>query len=411
MNEPLTPDRVAALLPALGPLAEAIAQRGALDPADLSLLQMGLGLDEAWAADEMRRWADILGAARQPGRQDMAVRALTLRGVPEDVAARAAEAAAAGVVAAPAAVAATTAWPPPQPAPTAQPAPPPTRSSPWPLLLGLLGLLVLVVLGSWWLSRGNAPANQAAAPTAAPTTAAPTTAPTRVAVVVPPTAPAAYPSPSNVPAASVAPTAAAKVAPPAVAGGAPTASVAPTVTRIAGSPTPIPPTRTPRPGATLTAAAAACQPGVGPTFRPVWGDLGLYAATGCPTSAEKAVITAYAPFEKGFIIWRADNRQAYALYDDGTFEVFADSWKDGDPEYSCTDANTPNRTPPTPRRGIGKVWCTQPGVRAKLGNVKADENGNLRAVQDFERGVGFGIGERDPAVFILQNDTRRWSAG
>ena len=228
---------------------------------------------------------------------------------------------------------------------------------------------------------------------------------------MPPTAPAAYPSPSNVPAASVAPTAAAKVAPPVAAGVVPTASVPPTVTRLAASPTPIPPTRTPRPRATLTAAAAACQPGVGQTFRPVWGDLGLHATTGCPTSAEKAIITAYAPFEKGFMIWRADNRQTYAVYDDGTFEVFADSWQEGDPEYSCTDANTPNRTPPTPRRGIGKVWCTQPGVRAKLGNSKADENGNLRAVQDFERGVGFGIGERDPAVFILQSDTRRWSAG
>ena len=107
MSEPLTPDRVAALLPALGPLAEATAQRGALDPADLSLLQMGLGLDEPWAADEMRRWADILGAARQPGRQDMAARALTLRGVPEDDATRAV-AAAAGVAAAPAAAATTT---------------------------------------------------------------------------------------------------------------------------------------------------------------------------------------------------------------------------------------------------------------------------------------------------------------
>lgn len=408
MNEPLTPDRVAALLPALGQLAEATAQRGALDPADLSLLQMGLGLDDAWAADELRRWADILGAARQPGRQDMAVRALTLRGVPEEAATRAVATAAAGVAAAATSAAETTAWTTPTPGPAAEPAPTPSRS-PWPLLLGLLGLLLLVGLGSWWLSRAGATSNQAAA---APTSA-PTSAPTRVAIVVPPTAPAAYPSPSRVPAAvaSVPPTAAAKVAPPAATGVVPTASVPPTVTRIAASPTPIPPTRTPRPRATLTAAAAACQPGVGQTFTPVWSDLGLHAATGCPTSVEKAVITAYAPFEKGFMIWREDNRQIYAVYDDGTFEVFADTWKEGDPEYSCTDTNTPNRTPPTPGRGIGKAWCAEPGVRARLGNVKADENGNLRAVQDFERGVGFGIGERDPAVFILQNDTRRWSAG
>lgn len=415
MNEPLTPDRVIALLPALGQMAEA-AQRGPLDAADLRLLQLGLGLDESWAADELRRWADILIAAREPGRQGMATRALMLRGVPEDVATRATATAALGEpLVSSTTVGDTTVLATPPAEPPVAPAPPPAASggSPWPLLLGLLGLLLVVGLGAWFLSRNDASSSQTAlAPTAVatrPVAIAPYPSPP---AILAPTAP--YPSS----AATAAPTAAPKAVQPTAAGApvlptAPiaTASVPPTITRAAASPTPIGPTRTPRPRATLTAAAAACQPGVGQTFAPLWGDLALHVATGCPTTAEKAIITAYTPFEKGFMIWRQDNRQIYAVYGDGTWELLPDTWKDGDPEYSCTDANTPDRTPPTPRRGIGKAWCTQPGVRAKLGNAKGDENGNLRAVQDFERGVGFGIGERDPAVFILENGTRRWSSG
>lgn len=423
MNEPLTPDRVAALLPALDQVAATIAQRAALDPGDLRLLQLGLGLDEPWAEAELRRWADILSIARETGHPDTAVHALILRGVPQATAARAVSTA----TAAPSSPAMPTTTPPPA-APAVAPSPaPPTSRTNWPvwLALALLVPLLLLVGLVWWLSaRPTPPSQTALAPTTAPTTAEVKSAPGQA------TGPAAYPSPSLASPSPAVPTPTPRndallplTAPTqaATAGGAtvpalasaatPTRLSVPTATLVLATPTPIPPTRTPRPRATLRPSAAACQPGVGATFGPVWGDLGLDAQTGCPTTPERAIVTAYQNFQRGYMIWRADNRQIYAVYDDGAWQVFPDTWAEGDDEYSCTDSRTPERTPPTPRRGIGKAWCTQPGVRDRLGSALGDENGNLRAVQDFERGTSFGIGERDPAVFILVNDSRRWYAG
>ena len=83
------------------------------------------------------------------------------------------------------------------------------------------------------------------------------------------------------------------------------------------------------------------------------------------------------------MFWRDDTRQIYVLYNDGTWQEFPDTWTEDEPEYSCPADDTPSTTPPTPRRGFGKVWCTEPGVRDRLGNTLMDEMGNDRPVQDF----------------------------
>lgn len=111
------------------------------------------------------------------------------------------------------------------------------------------------------------------------------------------------------------------------------------------------------------------------------------------------------------MLWRQDTRQIYAVYDDGLWQVFQDTWQEGQPEYSCPDASTPSRTPPTPRRGLGRAWCTQPGVRDKLGRALQDENGNTRPVQDFQQGTMLSIIERDVPVYALLSPTQRWVSG
>ncbi|MCW5849662.1 MAG: hypothetical protein KIT87_06240 [Anaerolineae bacterium] len=68
MSVPLSPDRVAQLLPALDPLAETLARRGRLEVADLQVILLGLGLDEDWASQELERWAAILATAHDPDR-------------------------------------------------------------------------------------------------------------------------------------------------------------------------------------------------------------------------------------------------------------------------------------------------------------------------------------------------------
>ena len=91
MSLPLSPDRVVQLLPALDPLADTLARRGRLDVADLQVILLGLGLDEDWASQELERWAAILATAQDAERAPLAQRALLLRGVPAEDAARAVE--------------------------------------------------------------------------------------------------------------------------------------------------------------------------------------------------------------------------------------------------------------------------------------------------------------------------------
>ena len=108
------------------------------------------------------------------------------------------------------------------------------------------------------------------------------------------------------------------------------------------------------------------------------------------------------------MFWREDNKLVYVMYGDGTWQSFEDTWEEGDPEYSCPDGRTQAVTPPTPKRGFGKVWCAQPAVRNRLGNATSDEIGNNRWVQDFENGVMFLIPERGGRPVTLVETTGRW---
>ena len=392
MSLPLSPDRVVQLLPALDPLADTLARRGRLDVADLQVILLGLGLDEDWASQELERWAAILATAQDAERAPLAQRALLLRGVPAEDAARA--------------VARFSQAQPAVAPPLAAPVAPVPARRPWLWAAVALWLIVMSVLGFWLWRQTQAPPQVAVAPpTLLPSATRPATTAT-LTPQVPLVQPTTRPTDTAIPASPTRPPASPTGA---AATNSPTLPAA-TVTR-AATPTPIPPTRTPVPRATLRPSAAACAPPAGPSFIEVWANLGLDERTGCPTAPEKGITTSYQPFEHGFMLWRQDTRQIYAVYDDGLWQVFQDTWQEGQPEYSCPDASTPSRTPPTPRRGLGKAWCTQPGVRDKLGRALQDENGNTRPVQDFQQGTLLSIIERDVPVYALLTPTQRWVGG
>ena len=88
------------------------------------------------------------------------------------------------------------------------------------------------------------------------------------------------------------------------------------------------------------------------------------------------------PFQKGVMFWRQDNDQIYGLFDSGSWGVYANTWREGDPDESCSSG-----TSITPVRGFGKVWCTASGVRSGLGNATAPEGGYNGTVQDFKQGL------------------------
>src|SRR5262249_262044 len=81
--------------------------------------------------------------------------------------------------------------------------------------------------------------------------------------------------------------------------------------------------------------------------------------TNCPLTQD-TVSAPYHPFEHGSMIWNGNTRQIYVLYEDGSWQVYDDTWTASDPD--------PNPGQPVPDgkvlpvRGFGKVWTTINGL-------------------------------------------------
>jgi photosystem II stability/assembly factor-like uncharacterized protein len=170
-------------------------------------------------------------------------------------------------------------------------------------------------------------------------------------------------------------------------------------------PSPSPPTDTPAPTPAGPSSPGDCA--IQPVF---FGE--LWAARvprlGCPTGAFQTSIVEQS-FERGWMFWRSDTREIYALPDGAPYARFADTWDEGQPEYSCPDG-FPAQTPPTPKRGFGKVWCNPDNavVRDRLGNATGEERAFESSVQTFERGVIFGTDRG--VTYILPLDVDGWEA-
>lgn len=245
-----------------------------------------------------------------------------------------------------------------------------------------------------------APTSTAAAtPTAAPRTPAatpgtPTPGATASATPTasPATTPASAPSPTPTsPATSTA--AATPVAATSTPGAAVSATATPTATRPASQP------ETPA-RATPARDAAACDVPVAPTFGPAFGGKPeLATRLGCALAPGVEVAAAEELFEGGYVYWRGDIRQVYILYDDGAWEIVAETWQEGEPERGG-EAPPANRVEPA--RGIGEVWREAPGVRARLGWAREPERGFTGLVQPFERGLA--LGSPSGWTYVLSGD-------
>jgi hypothetical protein len=306
----------------------------------------------------------------------------------------------------------------PPPVPPAQISETPSSGrKPW--LWAVLGVLVVAVFAVL-LSRlvpepaGNTtPEQTQATPMVTPTTSAAARAPSPV----PPTAtrPNLDTTATSQAIAAAATDAAGRTQKEtATAQGAGTA-VAATQTRTAAAAAPVTATPTRPVSATQTATVKptvypliACATGPGGSFAGAWKAGNLRATLGCATKPEASLTTSFEAFANGFMVWRGDTRRVTAFYKDGTWQEFADTWAEDQPEYGCTDAYAPAQTPPTPHRGFGKVWCTQPGVRDRLGAALQDEIGNDRPVQDFENGAMVLIPERSGKPIVLLRDSSKW---
>ena len=130
------------------------------------------------------------------------------------------------------------------------------------------------------------------------------------------------------------------------------------------------------------------------------------ARLGCPVGAWKTSIVEES-FERGWMFWRSDTREIYALAYGWPYARFADTWEESQPEYTCPDSD-PRQTPPTPKRGFGKVWCNPDNayVRDRLGNATGEERAFEASVQAFDRGLIFSTDRG--ATYILPSAADAW---
>lgn len=177
-------------------------------------------------------------------------------------------------------------------------------------------------------------------------------------------------------------------------------------------------------------------------FGKVWRETPtLRAAIGAATSPEQPIGGAIEDFEHGTLVWTAD-RVIYALYSDGTWEQFADTFVDptetaaaiasatAAPQSTATPtpasaqsptpapvASTPAPTPTSgaaagggssacsirPVRGFGLVYTTHPDVATRLGCASAPEIGSGSTRQTFEHGLMI---RRDDVrqIFVIKGD-------
>ncbi len=94
------------------------------------------------------------------------------------------------------------------------------------------------------------------------------------------------------------------------------------------------------------------------------------------------------PEYQRFMLWFGSEGQIYVLSQDGRWLAYTDTWQEGDAEIACNPENLdPATSPPLPRRGFGKLWCTVDTVRIAMGPIDREERlCQHSVVQRFERG-------------------------
>lgn len=201
------------------------------------------------------------------------------------------------------------------------------------------------------------------------------------------------------------------------------------------TPTPRPPI-TPTPTFTPTATDTPVTPGV-VSFVPVGGfveggaasgacatvpaamfaailqnDPDLASGIGCPLAGPNTVGSAYQPYQNGVMIWLSSlgtqpQPAIYALYNNGTYQRFNDTWRDGDPQSG-------GEVPPDgllePVRGFGKVWRENPAVRNTLGWASSGEAGGNSQIQLFERGEMIAVTQAGQTYILISGAPGTWTA-
>lgn len=140
-------------------------------------------------------------------------------------------------------------------------------------------------------------------------------------------------------------------------------------------------------------------------------DPSIAVAIGCPLAgAPNAVDSAYQPFQNGLMVWVAAPGQSliYALYGNGTYQRFNDTFLEG------VDPSSGGAIPPPgllePVRGFGKVWRENPSARDTLGWALTGESGGTAEILLFERGEMLRVPQSGQTYILITGAPGTWSA-
>jgi hypothetical protein len=110
-----------------------------------------------------------------------------------------------------------------------------------------------------------------------------------------------------------------------------------------------------------------------------------------------------------FMLWFSDEKQIYVLYPDNKWETFPDTWEEGDATFSCNPLEGEAESPPLPRRGFGKLWCSDPELQEVMGTIEREERLCQHAVlQRFETGRLLACFEDASIRYFRLLDNQTW---
>ncbi len=134
-------------------------------------------------------------------------------------------------------------------------------------------------------------------------------------------------------------------------------------------------------GSTAVFVPLEVEPGIGCEIEShidLAGYPNLEDLLGCPTEAALLDPIAINEFGEGpefdrFMLWFSHEDLIYILFPDGRWQSYADTWEESEPTYPCNPLGGEPDSPPLPRRGFGKLWCSDPQLQEIMGTVPKEE--------------------------------------
>lgn len=140
----------------------------------------------------------------------------------------------------------------------------------------------------------------------------------------------------------------------------------------------------------------------------------LVAILGCALDAASFEPVAINEFGPGpdydrFMLWFSSENQIYTLLPSKSWARYPDTWTEDQATFSCNPLEGEATSPPLPRRGFGKIWCSDPALQETMGLVEREERLCQHTVtQRFQQGRLIACYEDATIRFFRVMDDGTW---